>query len=132
MRKIGRAALVVAAVGMLAMATAYASEWSKLGQNVFLFTAKQDVIKVKSSDAVSKIRFEDNGTPIRLMKATITFADGSTQNVDFNNEYVRPGLSTQEIAIDGGPKALQSVEMTYASGTTSSSGRATIKLYGMP
>ena len=131
MKKINRVAFVVAVVGMLAMATAYASEWTKMGSNVFLFTAKQDVIKVKSDDAVSKIRFEDNGDPIRLLKATITFQDGSTQAVDFNNEYVRPGLSSQEIAIDGGPKAIKSVEMTYASGNTRNNGRATIKLYGV-
>ena len=132
MRKIGRVAFVVAVVGMLAMATAYASEWSKLGQNVFLFKANQDVIKVKSSAPVTTIRFEDSGSPIRLMKATITFTDGSTQDVDFGNEYVRPGLSSQEIAIDGGPKAIKSVELAYASGNTSKGGRATIKLYGMP
>ena len=131
MKSIGRLAFVAVVVGMLAMTTAYASEWTKLGDNVFLFTANTDVIKVKSDEAVNKVRFEDNGNAIRLKEATITFQDGSTQKVDFNNEYVRPGMSSQEIAIDGGPKALKSVELSYASGTTSTRGRATLKLFGM-
>jgi hypothetical protein len=78
---------------------------------------------------VGEVKLKVNGTWVRFTNLTLSFSDGTSQ-VIADRIDVEPGLTSEAIAIDGGPKTLTSVEITCESAASARGGRATIALLG--
>jgi len=131
MRSINRLTLVFAATALLAAGSAFAAGWEKLGSEVLLFKSHNAQIEVKKDDACSQLKLKVASKGIRLSTMKITFSDGTSQTVEFDNALLRPGDETDAIAIDGGAKKLQSVELDYAPFDGLMNGRSRVTLEGM-
>jgi hypothetical protein len=129
MRK-NRILLVMALVSMMAVATAQAADWSNIGSGTLVFKNPQVVIKVKkSAPPCSEIRVRLTGQMVNVKGVKMIFADGTSQEVDVNTS-LRPGVASDPIKVDGGPKALEKVEIAHNAAGRGGSNRATITVQG--
>ena len=115
---------------LLVAGAAVAVDWQKLGKKTVAFgnVEKSTSIDTKG-EAVSQVAFKFAGDWVRLTQATLNFSDGSSQIIE-DLENVRPGLTSGPIAIDGGPKAVSSMDISFQSASSAGQGRATITLLG--
>ena len=133
MRNVNRLAVVFAVVALIAGSSAFATagDWQKLGSKAVSYSKSgpQDVsIKTKNAE-VSEVKFKVSGDWTRFVDVTLNFADGSSQEVEAGVN-VEPGASSDAIKIDGGPKALASIDVSCKAASASRTGRATIKVVG--
>ena len=120
----------VAAVCILAVGTAQAGEWKKIGNQTLLFKSDSDTIKIKKNDvACYKLMLKVGNKSITVSDVTITFDDGSAQKVALN-ERIKPGDASSVIEIDGGAKKIATVEFNYEPTNGQSNGRAFVTLMG--
>lgn len=117
-------------VAIMVAGTAAAGDWQKLGKKTVVFGNTEESASVSAKgDAVSQIAFKIGGDWVRLNQVTLNFSDGSTQMID-DMESVRPGLTSDAIAIDGGPKTITSIDFSYQAASSSRQGRATVTALG--
>lgn len=117
-------------VAIMVAGTAAAGDWQKLGKKAVVFGNTEESASVSAKgDAVSQIAFKISGDWLRLNQVTLNFSDGSTQMID-DMESVRPGLTSDAIEIDGGPKTITSFEFSYQAASSSRQGRATVTALG--
>jgi hypothetical protein len=129
--KMMRRAVFVSCViaALLVAGTAVASDWQKLGKKNLAFGDAEETTTVKASGEASNITFRISGDWVRLTGVTFNFSDGSKQMVE-EPENIRPGLTSQPIAIDGGPKSVESIDITFQAAASSGRGRATVIFRG--
>lgn len=128
MRKSAFVMCVIAA--MLVAGAAVAADWQKLGKKTVVFGNTEDSASITAKgDAVSQIAFKISGDWVRLNQVTLNFTDGSTQTIE-EIEKVKPGLTSEGIAIDGGPKTITSIDFTFQAASSSRQGRGTVILLG--
>jgi hypothetical protein len=122
---------VLAMVALLVGATmAGAGDWQKLGSKTLAFKDEPIAVAVETKDAsVGEIKFKVGGSWVRFSGLTLNFSDGSSQTIDGDFD-VEPGLTSDPIAIDGGPKTIASVEFTCSSAVSARGGRASIAILG--
>ena len=89
----------------------------------------QDLSIDTKNAEVSEVKFKVSGDWTRFVDVTLNFADGSSQDVEADVS-VQPGSSSDAIKIDGGPKALASIDVSCKAASSSRTGRATIKVVG--
>ena len=132
MKNGSRFASVFTIMVLVAVGSAFAADgWQKLGNKTTVFKNSSEIIKIKKSDAkVNEIMFKVSGNSVEFTGAKLSLADGSSQDVALD-QMVRPGLTTDVIAIDGGPKAITQIEvMIAASVGTGSGSRSVITVVG--
>jgi hypothetical protein len=122
---------LAAMVAVLAGAgVAGAADWQKLGGKTIAFKDEASTITIETKSApVGEVKLKVSGTWVRFTNLTLSFSDGSSQ-VIADRIDVEPGLTSDPIAIEGGPKTLTSVEITCESANAARGGRATIALLG--
>ena len=132
MKNASRMVVVCSLVMMVAAGAAFAGDgWQKIGSKTTVFKNNPEPVKIKKSDLpVNEIMFKVTGTTVEFTGVKLGFADGSSQETELE-QNVRPGMSSDPIAIDGGPKAISSLEFMYAvtpnKGTT---GRSVVTVVG--
>jgi hypothetical protein len=119
-------ACVIAA--LLVAGTAVANDWQKLGKKTLVFGEAEETTTMKTSGEAASVTFKITGDWARLTQVTFNFSDGSKQVVE-EPEIVRPGLTSQPITIDGGPKTIDSIDLTYSS-AGANRGRASVAFQG--
>jgi hypothetical protein len=128
MRKGAFVMCVIAA--MLVASAAVADDWQKLGKKTVIFGNTEDTASIAAKgDAVSQVAFKISGDWVRLNQVTLNFSDGSTQMID-DMESVKPGLTSDGIAIDGGAKTITSIDFSFQAASSSRQGRATVIALG--
>ena len=122
------AMMVIAA--MLVAGSAVAGDWQKLGKKTVVFGNAEDTstISVKGI-SVSQIAFKTGGDWLRLTEVILTFDDGSSQTIE-DLKGVKPGVISEGVAVDGGPKTLTSVEFSFQAASSGKQGRATVSALG--
>jgi hypothetical protein len=132
MKNINRLVVVCAVVMVVAAGSAFAGDgWQKLGNKSTVFKNGGEDIKIKKSDIpVGEIMFKVTGSTVEFTGVSLGFADGSSQEIEFEQD-VEPGHSSDPIAIDDGPKAITSLHAAFktADGKGSTS-RAVITVVG--
>jgi len=66
---------------------------------------------------------------MRLTHVTLNFDDGSSQAIE-DLEDVRPGMTSESIEIEGGPKKVASIDISYRSASAGGQGRGTVTALG--
>lgn len=122
------AMLVIAA--MLVAGSAVAGDWQKLGKKTVAFGDAEDTstISVKGV-AISQIAFKTGGDWLRLTEVILTFDDGSSQTIE-DLKGVKPGVISEGVTVDGGPKTLTSIEFSFQAASSGKQGRATVSALG--
>jgi hypothetical protein len=123
--------VLVAMVAVLAGAgLAGAGDWQKLGGKTIAFKDEASTFTVETKDApVGGIKLKVGGSWVRFTNLKLNFGDGTSQTVTDRID-VEPGLTSEAIAIEGGPKTLSSIEITCSSAASARGGRATIAVLG--
>ena len=133
MSKVYRLAIVFAVALLVAGGSAFATagDWQKLGHKSVAYSKEgPQTFSIDTNNAqVSEIKFKVAGDWTRFVDVKLNFADGSSQNLEETVD-VEPGSSSDAIKIDGGPKALASVDVSCKAAASSRTGRATIKVVG--
>jgi hypothetical protein len=111
MRKGAFVMFVIAA--MLVAGTAAAGDWQKLGRKTVSFNGKEQAVSITAKgEPVSQVAFKFGGDWMHLTQVTINFDDGSSQAIE-DLEDVRPGMTSEGYAIEGGPKKISSIDISY-------------------
>ena len=132
MKNTSRLVVVCAVVMMVAAGSAFAADgWQKLGSKTTVFKNNPEPIKIKNSDTpVSEIMFKVTGSTVKFTGAKVGFADGSSQDVAFD-QNVRPGTNSVPLAIEGGPKAITELEFMYeVTPNKGTNGRSVVTVVG--
>jgi len=120
--------LVVAA--LLVAGSAVAGDWQKIGNKTVVFGNTEDTSSISAKGmAVSQVAFKISGDWVRLTNITLNFDDESSQIIE-NLERVRPGLTSDGITIDEGPKTLTSIDFSFKATSSAKQGRATVTVLG--
>ena len=128
MRKCAFVVFVIAA--MLVAGAATAGDWQKLGKKTVSFNGKEKVVSITAKgEPVNQVVFKFGGDWMRLTHITLNFDEGSSQAIE-DLEDVRPGMTSESIAIEGGPKKVASIDISYRSAGASGQGRGTITALG--
>lgn len=115
---------------LLVAGSAVAGDWQKLGKKGLVFNNSQKTASISTNGvAVSQVAFKVSGGWVRLTDVTLNFEDGSSQTIaDFKNP--RPSMTSDSIAIDGGPKTLTSIDFSCRAVSSATQGRATVLALG--
>ena len=125
----GTFVLVVIAILFVA-GSALAGDWQKLGRKTVVFGNTEDTSSISTNGvAVSQIAFKISGDWVRLTEVTLHFDDGSTQTIE-NFQSPRPSMTSDGIAIDGGPKTINSIDFSFRAASSSKQGRASVIALG--
>jgi len=128
MRKGAFVVFVIAA--MLVAGTATAGDWQKLGKKTVSFNGKEKAVSITAKgEPVSQVAFKLGGDWMNLTQVTLNFDDGSSQTIE-DLEDVRPGMKSEGYAIEGGPKKVASIDISYRSASAGGQGRGTITALG--
>jgi hypothetical protein len=126
-KKVAVLAMVALLVGV---AMAGAGDWQKLGSKTLAFKDEPIAVALETKDAsVGEIKFKVGGSWVRFSGLTLNFSDGTSQAIEGDFD-VEPGLTSDPIAVDGGPKTIASVEFTCSSAVSARGGRASIAILG--
>lgn len=125
-----RLAMIAVVALVMASAPAHAGDWAKLGRTTLVFNNEMGSINVKNDMACNQIMFKVSGKWIEIDTLTITFADGSTQEVELG-QAVEGGHESDAIDIDGGAKAIDMIGFTYKPVDRQWTGRTNVTLMGM-
>ena len=132
MKNTSRLVMVCSLVMLVAAGSAFAANgWQKLGNKTTVFKNGGEDIKIKKSDvAVSEIMFKVTGDVVEFTGVTVSFADGSSQDIAFE-QLVRPGTNSDPIALEGGPKGIANLHVAFkGAAANGSSSRAVITVVG--
>ena len=115
---------------LLVAGSAVAGDWQKIGKkNVVINNSEKSSSLSTKEVAVSQVAFKVSGGWVRLTDITLNFDDGSSQKIE-NFENPRPSMTSDGIAIDGGPKTLTSIDFSCRAVSSSTQGRATVIALG--
>jgi hypothetical protein len=128
MRKSAIVMFVVTA--MLMAGAAGASDWQKLCRKSVSFNGKEKAVSITAKgEPVSQVAFKLGGDWMHLTHVKLNFDDGSSQEIE-EMEDVRPGTTSESIAIEGGPKKVASIDISYRSAFAGGQGRGTVTALG--
>jgi len=128
MRKGAFVVFVIAA--MLVAGAATAGDWQKLGRKTVSFNGKEKAVSITAKgEPVSQVAFKLGGDWMHLTHVTLNFDDGSSQAIE-DLEDIRPGMTSEGIAVEGGPKKVASIEVSYRAATAGGQGRGSITALG--
>jgi len=133
MRNASRIVVVCAVVALLAGGPAFATagDWQKLGAKSVAYSKEgPQTFSINTNNAeVSEIKFKVAGDWTRFLDVKLNFADGTSQDLNSGVD-VEPGSTSEAFTIQGGPKALASIDISCKAASASRTGRATIKVVG--
>ena len=126
-----KGAFVMFVIGAVLVAgAAAAGDWQKLGKKSVVFGNTEETASMATEgEAVSQVSFKISGEWVRLNQITLNFDDGSAQTIQ-EIENVRPGLTSEGITIEGGPKTITSIDFSYQAASSAGQGRATVIALG--
>jgi hypothetical protein len=128
MRKGALVMFVIA--GMLVAGAALAGDWQKLGRKTVSFNGIEKTVTVTAKgEPVSQVAFKLGGDWMKLTQVTLNFDDGSSQAIEELGD-IRPGMTSAGFAIEGGPKSVSSIDISYRAGTVGGQGRGSITALG--
>jgi hypothetical protein len=112
-------------------AFATAGDWQKLGSKSVAYNKEgPQTFSINTKNAeVSEVRFKVAGDWTRFLDVKLNFADGTSQELNSGVD-VEPGTTSEAFTIEGGPKALASIDVSCKAASSSRTGRATIKIVG--
>ena len=115
---------------LLVAGSAVAGDWQKIGKkNVVINNSEKTSSISTKGTPVSQVAFKVSGGWVRLTNITFNFDDGSSQTIE-NFENPRPSMTSDSIAIDGGPKTLTSIDFSCRAVSSSTQGRASVIALG--
>ena len=130
MRNFKGAFVMLVIATLLVVGPAIAGDWQKLGKKSVVFGNTEDTSSISTKGvAVSQVAFKISGDWVRVTEVTLNFDDGSTQKIE-NFKSPRPSMTSDGIAIDGGPKTLTSIDFSFRAASSSKPGRATVIALG--
>ena len=128
--KRGRIVMAAVVVALLVGSGAFAADWHKIGSATLIFKNPQIEIKAKKSvEPCSQIRLRVTNEMVSVESLKLYFADGTTQEVDFDG-VIRPGVESDPIAVENGPKTLERVELAHKATMRGGAKRAQITVQG--
>ena len=103
--------------------------WEPLGTRVIDYTLDHDVVSLKNSnEPFTALRVSVKGGSVNMHKATVHFANGDKQDIDFPHTLT-PENDGQVIDLKGNDRVIEKVTFWYDTKATSTQ-KATIEVFG--
>jgi len=128
--------LFIAVIALFMIATANISfgqnlvkDWEPLGTRVVDYTLDHDVVSLKNSkEAFSSLKVKVTGGTVNMHKATVHFANGDKQDIDFP-EILTPENDGKIIDLKGNDRVIEKITFWYDT-RQSAKEKATIEVLG--
>ena len=128
--------LFIAVIALLMIATANVTfgqnlvkDWEPLGTRVVDYTLDHDVVSLKNSkEAFNALKVKVSGGTINMHKATVHFANGDKQDIDFP-EVLTPENDGKVIDLKGNDRVIEKVTFWYDTRQKSNE-KATVQVLG--
>lgn len=88
--------------------------WEKLGEKSVNLTLDKDVIRCGHKGTFTTIRFHVERAPVTFLKVIVRYANGSTDNLNFN-QTVRKGGDSRYLDLRGGKRVIRDITVYYKS-----------------
>lgn len=103
--------------------------WTNLGSRVVDYTLDHDVVSLNSSKEVfNQLRVTVKGGAVNMHKATVHFANGDKQDIDFP-DTVTPENDGRLIDLKGNNRVIEKVTFWYDTKANSTE-KATVEVWG--
>jgi hypothetical protein len=104
-------------------------DWTQLGSRVVDYTLDHDVVSLNNSkEAFTQLRVSVSGGALNMHKATVHFANGDKQDIDFP-EVVTSENDGKILDLKGNNRVIEKVTFWYDTKANSTE-KATIVVYG--
>lgn len=88
--------------------------WEKLGERSVNLTLDKDVIRCGHKGTFTAIRFHVERAPVTFLRVIVRYANGSTDNLNFN-QTVRKGGDSRYLDLRGGKRVIRDITVYYKS-----------------
>lgn len=104
-------------VSILLLSSCYAypqqiGRWEKLGERTVNLTVDKDVIHCTHKGTFTTIRFHVEKAPVSFLRVTVRYANGSVDNLNFN-QLIRPGGDSRYLDLRGGKRVIRDITIYY-------------------
>ena len=114
---------------LFSFTTVNTNTWTRLGSKKVNFSIDKDVIAVGRQDGkFTKLKFVVKGAPLNMRKATVHFANGTSQNLALNFTFSK-NFSSKTIDLNGNKRIIQKITMWYDTKNKARQ-RATVSVFG--
>jgi hypothetical protein len=129
--------LIIGVVALFLLTTANVSaqdknllkDWTQLGSRVVDYTLDHDVVSLNNSkEAFTQLRVTVTGGALNMHKATVHFANGDKQDIDFP-EVVTAENDGKVLDLKGNNRVIEKVTFWYDTKANSTE-KATVIVYG--
>ncbi|HMJ71583.1 MAG TPA: hypothetical protein VK508_21960 [Cyclobacteriaceae bacterium] len=128
--------LMIGVVALFLLATANVSaqdnllkDWTQLGTRVVDYTLDHDVVSLNNSkEAFNQLRVSVKGGALNMHKATVHFANGDKQDIDFP-EVVSGETGGKVIDLKGNNRVIEKITFWYDTKANSTE-KATVEVWG--
>lgn len=108
--------------------------WEKLGERTVDLTLDKDVIRCAHKGTFTAIRFHVDKAPVSFLRVIVKYANGSTDDLNFN-QLIRPGGNSRYLDLRGGKRVIKSITVYYKSESkrprhSNSSRKALVQVWG--
>ena len=86
--------------------------WDQLGTQVVDFTLDRDVVKASGSKSYTSLKIKVNNGTVNILKVTVHFANGDTQNIDLPKELTKDN-DGKLIDLVGNKRVIEKVTFWY-------------------
>lgn len=86
--------------------------WEKLGERTVNLGLDKDVIRCADKGTFTAIRFHVSRAPVSFMRVFVKYANGSTDNLNFN-QLVRPGENSRYLDLRGSRRVIREITVYY-------------------
>jgi hypothetical protein len=132
--KINKLIIGVVALFLLTTANVFGQDnllkdWQQLGSRVVDYTLDHDVVSLNNSkEAFNQLRISVKGGALNMHKATVHFANGDKQDIDFP-EVVSNETGGKVLDLKGNNRVIEKVTFWYDTKANSTE-KATIEVWG--
>jgi hypothetical protein len=103
--------------------------WHKIGETVVSFTKERDEIAVLGADRYAKIKFRVTDAGIMISDMTISFEDGTKQDVPVASTF-NAGQESRVIDIPGAEKDIARISFVYKTIANQAKDKAHLEIWG--
>ncbi len=104
--------------------------WHKIAENIVTFNKERDEVAILGADRFAKLKFKVTDAGIEISDMTITYEDGTKQDVPVKSTF-SAGQESRVIDVPGREKSIGKIAFVYKTIPNQGKDRARVEIWGM-
>ena len=104
--------------------------WHKIAENIVTFNKERDEVAILGADRFAKLKFKVTDAGIEISDMTITYEDGTKQDVPVKSTF-SAGQESKVIDVPGREKDIAKISFVYKTIPNQGKDRAHVEIWGM-